>query len=250
MLGKTHVDVTDATLNLTIVIDYAAAFDNRTPMADLNAKSSTPRNKTRLEAEKSKARDGKGEDTAKDYQDGWLVLTTARTCKKFLQQFEYLGQVRDKADGWKSGKRPGTVFGLAMIDECHEEYFKEKGRALTLTELPSANLPFLWGYSGTPFSQTPRGLEGVLWAIEKHIPTTEKGKSGWELDKEMQQFASRQLDSICKKFDGQVKAKKPDIVEVDSILVEFKPFLHSFLIRRRAETKWFGHTVSHPTITI
>jgi hypothetical protein len=118
-----------------------------------------------------------------------------------------------------------------MIDECHEEYFKNKGRAQILTNLPTSNntvRPFVWGYSGTPFSQTPRGVEGVLWAIEKHSLKTDPN------------FKWEKLDAICKEYDIQIKSNKRDDEAVSRILDAFKPFLIRSMIRRTAETKWFG----------
>ena len=120
-----------------------------------------------------------------------------------MKLFQSPGQIHDpkKLGEWKSGTRTALVFGIAMIDESHEEYFKNKGRAEILTKLPTANTsvrPFCWGYSGTPFSQTPRGLEGVLWAIESHAPQTVSDKTGWQTDPKFQQFEWHKLDAICK----------------------------------------------------
>ncbi|PVH73085.1 hypothetical protein DL98DRAFT_58600 [Cadophora sp. DSE1049] len=119
-----------------------------------------------------------------------------------------------------------------MIDECHEEYFKNSGRAKILADIPRFNnsvRPFVWGYSGTPFSQTPRGIEGVLWAIEKHSETVDEAYS-W-----------KKLDRICKQFDEQLKSEKLDNSAVDACLGEFKSFLTRYMIRRTADTMWFGH---------
>lgn len=121
-----------------------------------------------------------------------------------------------------------------MIDECHEEYFRNKGRAKILIDLPRANhnvRPFLFGYSGTPFSQTPRGIEGVLWAIEKHAESVDES------------FSWRRLDQICKEFDGQLKNDVLDLPAVNSCLAEFRLFLTRYMIRRTAETNWFGHSL-------
>jgi hypothetical protein len=128
--------------------------------------------------------------------------------------------------------RCSLIFGIAIIDECHEEYFKNSGRAKVLTDLPRLNntvQPYVWGYSGTPFSQTPRGIEGVLWAIEKHSETVDKA------------FSWKKLDWICKQFDEQLKNEKLDNAAVDACLADFKSFLTRFMIRRTGDTMWFGH---------
>src|ERR1700712_5526955 len=106
---------------------------------------------------------------------------------------------------WKAGTRCSLIFGIAMIDESHEEYFKNKGRAGILTKLPRQNntvRPFLWGYSGTPFSQTPRGIEGVLWAIEKHSSAC---GDKWGDHPILNHYENNKLEKICKDFDKEIE---------------------------------------------
>lgn len=126
------------------------------------------------------------------------------------------------------GHRSTVIFGIAMIDESHEDSTKNHGRGKVLAELPTTNSavkPFVWGYSGTPFSQNPRGIEGVLWAIEKHQGA----------------LLCKKLDGICKAYSQQVKSENRDDAAVAKILGEYTLFLEKFMIRRTAETKWFGH---------
>ena len=231
---KTHVDITNNELALKIVVDHPATFNNiNITIADRLASGETAQNITRMQAEKHiRGKDGNGNDRPKEYHEGYLLLTTKETYPKFAKKFETNGQVRDPKKGgeWKSGTRSCLIFGIGMIDESHEEYFKNKGRAQILTNLPTWNnsvRPFVWGYSGTPFSQTPRGLEGVLWAIEKHSATHDTD------------FKWEKLDAICKEYDSQIKSNKRDDEAVIQILTAFKPFLGKFMIRRTAETEWF-----------
>ncbi|KAE9363422.1 hypothetical protein N431DRAFT_357289 [Stipitochalara longipes BDJ] len=231
---KTHVDVSDGELAMKIVVDHPATFNNISiTITDRLSSGETAQNTTRMQAERCRVKDGKVDDRPKEYQEAYLLLTTKETYSKFAKKFETSGQIHDlkKRGEWKPGTRSSLIFGIAMIDECHEEYFKNKGRAQILTNLPTCNTmirPFVWGYSGTPFSQTPRGVEGVLWAIEKHSLKSDPN------------FKWEKLDAICKEYDTQIKSNKRDDESVDRILAAFKPFLTRFMIRRTAETKWFG----------
>ncbi len=238
---KTHVGVTESELAMKIVIDHSPTFNKvNITIADRLSSGETAQNTTRMQGEKYRAKDGKGDDRPKDYHDRCLLLTANETYFKFAKKFEYNGQIHDakKHGVWKTGTRSCLIFGIAMIEESHEEYFKKKGRAQILTNLPtwsSSLRPFVWGYSGTPFSQTPRGIEGVLWAIEKHCP------------KQDVNFKWEKLDAMCKEYDKQIKSTKRDDKAVGHILAAFKPFLVRFMIRRTAETKWFG---SHSLIKL
>jgi hypothetical protein len=231
---KTHVDISDSELAMKVVVDHPATFNNISiTITDRLSSGETAQNTTRMQAEKSRVKDGKVDDRPKEYHEGYLLLTTKETYPKFAKKFETNGQIHDqkKRGEWKSGSRSSLIFGIAMIDECHEEYFKNKGRAQILTNLPTWNnsvRPFVWGYSGTPFSQTPRGVEGILWAIEKHSNQIDPS------------FKWEKLDAICKEYDAQIKSNKRDDEAVRRILDVFKPFLVRFMIRRTAETKWFG----------
>jgi hypothetical protein len=244
---KTHVETDDKVLAMKIVVDYPGAFGIDTNTEDRVFNSAAPQNRTRIKADvKGVKAGGKGDDGPKDYHEGYLLLTTKESYPKFSKGFDYEGQVHDPKNlgEWKKGTRNSLIFGIAMIDESHEEYFKNSGRGGILANLPTASnsvRPFLWGYSGTPFSQTPRGIEGVLWAIEKHAPRIDVEKTGWETDPKFQQFEWKKLDNICKLFDKQLKSNKRDDATVDDIITKFKPFLTNFIIRRAADTMWFGH---------
>lgn len=238
---KTHIDTADQSLAMKIVIDHPAAFNDRSTMEDLKCSGNQAVTQSRIKADTFR-KDGKGFDQPKEYQDGWLLVTTKENFPKFAQHFKTKGQVQDpkKPGEWKAGSRIALVFGIAMIDEAHEEAFKGKGRAAILANLPTSNsnvTPFIWGYTGTPVSQTPRGMEGVLWAIEKH------SKIDWTADPVLVQFESKQLDAICRRYDAQMKSSKRDDATVAKILADFEPFMTNFIIRRTSSTAWFGHTL-------
>lgn len=222
-------------INISTVINYNGAFDDKTTLVDRNSNSTTGRNKSRLAA-----KTGQGQERAEPYQSGWLVVTTAASYKDWIKTFDYKFQVKGQDGKMKQTTKSGIVFGIAMIDESHEEYFKQAGRGKVLYDLPSTNQPFLWGYSGTPFSQTPRGLEGVLWAMEQHA---KKCENEWTKHPALKHFEYRTLDKICKDFDKEFLNESPDYGRVDEILISFKPFLLNFVIKRTAETLWFGHRI-------
>lgn len=169
---KAHVDTTVTALSMTIIVDHKGAFDHRTTQIDLQSRSDAARLIQRAKAKKFQDNKGQGDDTPLPYQDGYLLLTTTEDYPNWVKTYyTYDGPVikkgpKDTVGVWTKGKRAQLVFGIAMIDESHEESSRNKGRAKVLLDLPKANEPHIWGYSGTPFSLNPRGLEGVLWAIE------------------------------------------------------------------------------------
>lgn len=187
------------------------------------------------------------DDTAKPNQDRYLVLTATQSYKKWVKRFEYTGQFVSSVSSaekltWVNGKGRGIVFGLAMIDECHEEFFKEKGHAGVLSNIPLTNNPFIWGYSGTPILNTPRSIEGVLSAIEQHFPRMDKYSkvTGWEQDPNLSQYRYNNFDLICKDFEKHIKNKTGNIRVARHIEKALTSFLARFMIRRTAESTWFG----------
>ncbi|KAJ5053758.1 uncharacterized protein L3040_000049 [Drepanopeziza brunnea f. sp. 'multigermtubi'] len=234
---KTHVDTSDNVLGMKIVVDHPALCNDFKTLAE-DRVNSCEQSQARGRMEATKAiKNAKKNDVSKEHQEGILFLTTKENYPKSMKAyFESPGFVHDPKveGGWKTGTRCSLIFGIAMIDESHEEYFKNKGRAGILANLPRQNnavRPFVWGYSGTPISQTPRGIEGVLWAIEKHSKTVNPA------------FEWKKLDEICKAYDHQLKSHTRDDAAVAQILADFKPFLERLMLRRTAETRWFGHTI-------
>lgn len=244
---KKHVDVGNSDLSMRIIIDHAAAFDASATMAEMNTShANNSRVRSRITSDKYVKKDGKGFDQPKDYQEGYLLLTTLESYPRLAKALAVKGQVQDpKQPGvWTPGNRVPLVFGIAMIDEAHESYFKGKGRGAILDSLPTSNsevTPFLWGYTGTPVAQTPRGLEGVLSAIEKH------SKKDYRLDPSLSQFSWDTLNTICLQYDNQMKSTERDDAAVAQILASFEPFLNRFVIKRTSTTNWFGHPVKRST---
>ncbi|KAL2069359.1 hypothetical protein VTL71DRAFT_15697 [Oculimacula yallundae] len=235
-----HVDTTESTLGLRLVVDHPAVFKDQTlTMVEMNLSAEAAQSKSRLEPRKA-TRDRKENDEPKESNDSILLLTTQEGFPKLMKDFSQTpGWTHDPKDAnvWIKNPRQNRcslIFGIAMIDECHENYFKNSGRAKILTDLPRFNSnvrPFLFGYSGTPVSQTPRGIEGVLWAIEKHADVVDESLS-WKT-----------LDEICKAFDEQLKGDFLNTLAVDQVLSQFKDYLTEFMIRRTADTLWFGHNL-------
>jgi hypothetical protein len=246
---NTHIDDKEGNLGLRLVIAHDAANPIPAPTFG-NADARHARNVKELSAKRN-IFDSKAskyyEDTAKLHQDRYLVLTTTHSYKNWVKKFEYKGQFLSYAKSaenptWVSDKSRGIVFGFAMIDECHEEYFKEKGRSGVLSHLPLTNNPFIWGYSGTPIINSPRNLEGVLWAIEQHFPRKDKNSkaTGWEDDPVLSQYHYRAFDLICKDFEKHIKNNTGSYQVAKQLEEDFTPFLAWFMIRRTADSTWFG----------
>jgi len=224
---------------------------------NMNELPSTGQNFTALRAFPQNQKD----DAARKDQDRFMVLTTVKCYSDFIKAFEYkeysprAGIVRkvetlQKEKGlmlnWKKGGvKVALNFGIGVADECHESMLKDKGRPGILARLPGK--PFCWGLSGTPCDNSPRGIEGMLWAMEsqaeKEVPLALE--TGWEQDDELRQFQWAALDSVAKQFQKLVQQPSPKSKEVDDVLSLFKPFLESFVIRREGEhSQWFGHPLS------
>ncbi|CAL3973358.1 unnamed protein product [Diplocarpon coronariae] len=189
------------------------------------------------------------EDGAQDHQERLLVLTTREYWGKHLaRKYERKSALvwSPDAAGWTSGVRPGIVYGIAMIDECHEEFQKNKGRSGVLSTLPRSGRPFVWGYSGTPLTTTPRGIEGVLWAIERLWPKSYRKEirhlTGLEQETQsgLELFSCQRLDAICRQFEDHVQENRGSSILFQDVYLRFKPFLSMFMLRRTADTPWFG----------
>ncbi|PMD37183.1 hypothetical protein L207DRAFT_599534 [Hyaloscypha variabilis F] len=244
-----HIDTADEHLGLRLIVAHDAANPIPAPTFG-NADARHARNLNEVRAKRnvfdSKANKYNPE-SARRHQERYLVLTTPQSYRTWVKRFEYEGFFLSYAKSldtptWVKGKSRGIVFGLAMIDECHEEYIKEKGRSGVLSDLALINNPFIWGYSGTPLGSTPRSLEGVLWAVEQHFPRSNPNSkiTGWDEDPILSQYHYRALDIICKDFEKHVKNRTGNQLVARKLEDDFTPFLFRFMIRRTADSTWFG----------
>ncbi|RDL38740.1 uncharacterized protein BP5553_03080 [Venustampulla echinocandica] len=247
---KVHVDEKETALGMSLAVAHPPSFAVGSLHDNDDARRS--RNVTLLGAAKVKmqAEGGILKDSPKPNQERLLLLTTAEVYKSWVRKvFEYettaLSTDKSSKTHHAKVKNRGIVFGIAMIDECHEEYRRNKGRSSVLADLPSAESPFLWGYSGTPLLNSPRGLEGVPWAIESQTPKCVDSKSmtktGWEQDPEMEKFSNKALDYLCTKFETHIKETHGSKKRSQKFPGHIMPFLTTFMIRRTAESSWFGH---------
>lgn len=249
---KKHVDVSEPNLALRLVIAHDPANPIPAPSFDpMDARHA--RNMRELSAPKQ-VFDSKPntltkylDDVPRLHQDRFLVVTTTQSYKTWVKKFEYKGQFLTYSTTpgdpeWGNGKGRGIVFGIAMIDECHEEYIKQKGRSGVLSDLPLINNPFIWGYSGTPLSTTPRSLEGVLWAMEQHFPRKypHAKTTGWETDVNLRGFRYKAFDALCKDFEDNVKNQNGNLLIAKEFEESLLPWLIQFVIRRTADSTWFG----------
>lgn len=252
-----HIDNETSSLGMRLAVVHPPAFPEQgTPdTRDANKNGAT---RKYLASKKSKLTGANAteEDLPTDDQEKWLVLTSKQYYYPWAKLFPYLPKTNNSdKKAPKPSKNAGLVFGIAMVDECHETHFRELkprdpkkfyNRGGVLYDLPLTNSPFIWGYSGTPLVSSPRGLEPILWSIEQRTHqyriTDSETKSEWQTKKSLglEQFTWANLDALCTTFDNWVKGELGFDVMPDLRPGVF-PFLKKFLIRRTAESRWFGH---------
>jgi hypothetical protein len=245
---KEHIDTKELKLGMKLLLAHAASVADRADIAEM---ADFHENVSLLRANKVKARP----DAAKANQERFLVLTTAAAYDAWISKFKYSGKSldlnvrRSKNESSVFATKYNIQFGIACADECHEDYIIGKGRAGVLARLPGN--PWCWGYSGTPFDNTPRCLEGVLWALEQQAPkpNVTSLETGWQQISEpggLQNFRREVFDNLCKncKADTKSKADSGSFIEeafADDFVRKFSSFLYTFMIRRTPDSKWFGH---------
>ncbi len=241
----THVDVSEENmLKMRVVVADSSMFPTGKPGADpRDSRNSATHNLVQAD-KKPLGRTGRyADDEPHAAQDRILVITTSKQYSTWVKTFEYTAIVDSKGKFIK-GKNPGIVFGIAMADEFHDEPLKDKGRCGVLCSLPTGNwnVPFIWGYSGTPFSGNPRTLERVLWAIESHYPVTSHAdkRSGWVQKDVFRHLSNPVFDQLCKDFQQLVKNKSRHERATEDVIIRFKHFLNRFMLRRTTDTKWEG----------
>ncbi|CZT04000.1 uncharacterized protein RAG0_10595 [Rhynchosporium agropyri] len=253
----THVDVTDKFLHMSLVIAHDGSIppnvDGKVDIRDGRhpaVKRRVMANKSSYSSKYAQEKTHFYPDSASSGQERVLVITTQDHYKKtWATKFEYMAkQLPEDQDDSKylfMGKSPGIVYGIAMIDECHEDWQKNKGRSALVASLPKAGRPFVWGYSGTPLTTTPRFIEGVLWAIESLWPKrdrADKTMTGLEQEQEsdLWKFCWKKLNILCREFENEVKKGTDDQIIFQDFYLRFKPFLTALMLRRTTDTPWFG----------
>ena len=239
-----NIDIARKDLDMSILLAHEGSVAGHGDMAQM---ADLPANITMLRANKVQ----KAPDSAKANQERFLVLTTAQSYDAWVERFKYGGTrshvmvlepslLKNKYI-WTTGYKYNIQFGIACVDESHEEYNIEKGGAGVLARLPGN--PICWGYSGTPLDKSPRCLEGVLWALEQQAKKIdiESLASGWTQNNEMRNFRREVFDKICKEFESCNKLGSPSPSTLDSLKKQLLPFLTTFMIRRTPEHRWFGH---------
>lgn len=248
---KDHVDEEQTQLSMRIAIAKAGFFDPNERLDIKDAKHA--KNISLLGAQRVLKTEGgphgSGPDDPRPGMERVLLLTTAKDYKSWvIKTFSYDGYV-EKLSGkfgrkreWVKGRKHGITFGIAMIDECHEDYIKGKGRPEILAQLNPLLKPFIWGYSGTPLPNTPRGMEGILWAMEElkeKAPSAGGGGTG-RTSVELLNMNHRIFSNICKEFDTKVKKGLGYRDLMPDLSKHLIPYLYHFMIRRQADTLWFN----------
>ncbi|KAH6664539.1 P-loop containing nucleoside triphosphate hydrolase protein [Halenospora varia] len=221
-----HVDVEENSLQMRIIVAHEQTFD----------------------------KDMSGGYDLRDIRQGAnqkylkAVMPDPRKGPHYAAQ-SYNGWVKPKFRGipMEGVERRGIVFGIAVVDECHDDVLGDKGRNAILKDLPSLPRPHIWGLTGTPISHSPRTLEGVLSALAKHAPyramdeNPDTSKSAWESDEQLRNYTPTKLNNVCTIVEESLRLKrelKGTLQVVDDML---PGFLQTFMIRRTAESTWFNH---------
>ena len=244
-----HIDVTDKRLEMRLAVAHPPLFASGAISASAlrNAKTRVSYQRMRATRVTTDIRMKCAHDEAPPGQERVLLLTTAQSFKSTIKDYEYETEIqitRDKRNTTKKIKNAGIVFGIAMIDEVHETRpRKGESKAGILAEVPITNSPFLWGYSGTPITSSPRGLEQILFAIEDRSPKTRLPsgafQTAWQTSPLLQKFSYQNLNEICREYENWVTSRLG--MNVGNLLQgRFQPFLEMFLLRRTAESAWFG----------
>lgn len=240
------IDTTCKELGMQLLLAHEGSVADRAHRSQI---AGFPANVSMLRAVKTVH----GMDLAKENQERFLVLTTAQSCDAWVDKFKYggprskvqtmeLNLLRNKFVWTLGGYKYNIQFGIACADESHEEYSIDKGRAGVLARLPGQ--PMCWGYSGTPLDRSVRGLEGILWALEKQAKKMdpESVVSGWAQG-EQKNFRREVFDKLCRDFESYTRSGTNDAAALDSLEKALSPFLRTFMIRRTSDNHWFGHPI-------
>ena len=238
---KEHIAPDDPVLDMRLLIAHEDSLASATTQEMAN----WPVNINALKATKT----SRGPDIAKPSQEKFLILATAQSYDALIAKFRYGGpgtkvealqpNILKTKLAYKAGYYKYNIqFGLGVADESHQDPKAGDGRTGILARLPGN--AFIWGYSGTPLESTPRNLEGMLWALEQQAVKADPtlAASGWVQNPYMKQFKHDVFDGICKEYDILVKVKDWNS---EPLMQRILPFLTTFMIRRTADTQWFGH---------
>ncbi|KAF4630325.1 hypothetical protein G7Y89_g7820 [Cudoniella acicularis] len=255
---RIHIDQEEMNLGMRIAVAHNPTMDHVAQMKGNDSRDTRDarhlRNRQYLRSNRPQDVRGRPipsyDERPQPGQERFLLLCSLLTYQNWvLKAFAHEERVSAHHSGPSRGlteniKKRGIVFGIAMVDECHEDYLRSKGRSALLAELPREPRPFIWGYSGTPLLNTPRALEGILWAIETHTPHSNNAstrESLWSQDEQMSIFSVPKFDRFCAQVEGAVKIKggiQPLLKDVNYSVLHL---LRTFMIRRTAESTWFGH---------
>ncbi|KAG9236516.1 hypothetical protein BJ875DRAFT_222131 [Amylocarpus encephaloides] len=249
---KKHIDIADNKLLMKLAVACPAVFPLGGAPDVIDQRNAATKDKLRANKVHTDQRKKCDIDEAVFGQERILLVTTALQYKSSMETYAYETSVEDtdsKKVSYKKVKNAGIVFGIAMIDEVHEvKHDRAKNKGGILSDLPITNQPFLWGYTGTPFVFTPRGVEQILWALENRSPHTsiqgtKLSSSAWALDPVLKPYTYSKLNYICTEFDTWYKNEIAGHDLIEELGKVLSPFLEMFMLRRTAESSWFGRSL-------
>lgn len=250
-----HIEKEKSPLGMKLAVVHPPAFpEHGTP--DVRDATRNTATKSYMAAKKSRPTTSLNStevDEIVEGQEKWLVLATKQYYYPWAKTYAYTPKTNSRDKKFKPSDNSGLIFGIAMVDECHENHFKDPkpkdskklyNRGGILYDLPRTNSPFIWGYSGTPLVSSPRGLEPILWSIEQRTRIDSDTKSEWETNEALglSECTFAYFDDTCSTFDNFVKGDLP-LINLPNLEFSILPILRKFLIRRTAESSWFGHAL-------
>lgn len=143
-----------------------------------------------------------------------------------------------KRKEFRSQSIEGDVWGQIFRDEYHEEKRREtKGMSLCLQARTAHADAKIWFISGTPWSTSPRDLDGVFSVLYV--------KETWDMHARLRKADPQEYNKLITRYEAvlnrrtDVVGKMSDQEPVESMA----ELLEVIMIRRTPESRWFGKTM-------
>lgn len=158
-----HIDVEEKHIGMRLIVAHHPSFavDSRVAILDARHNSNITALKSKRDARYmniASQPSGSGDDYPQRMSERILMITTAHEYRTWVEKtFEYEGlKAKIFSDGraeWNlKERRPGVIWGIVCVDECHDDYLRGKGAPAVIAGLARTPKikPYVWGYSGTP----------------------------------------------------------------------------------------------------
>ena len=184
-------------------------------------------------------------DLPKPIAVSYFVVTTTQSYSRLKTYFEPEQAVRIP-----SQKRYMLWIGAQINDEFHEAKSADTSAMMQIKGLtgqnPDCETVFM---SGTPWSNSPKELQGVLQAFEVASCKWERDYHPWSEDDRLMRAMPMEFNNLCKAYERLAK-KDPRVVddkEARNISGAVAKILEAIMVRRTQDSKWFdGPIVDMP----